>query len=105
MYSERELQKQLIDIAQSSDWFMQALSAAEQLGLESWCIGAGAVRNLVWDYLHGYTKPSELPYLDVVYFDSENLSAEREKELQQKLSQINPNQMGASKSGSSSCMA
>lgn len=48
---------------------MQALSAARALGLSSWCIGAGAVRNLVWDHLHGYSTPSALPDVDLAYFD------------------------------------
>jgi len=45
--------QQLRAIAQSSLPLMQALAAARGLGLASWCIGAGAVRNRVWDHLHG----------------------------------------------------
>lgn len=39
------------------------------LGLKSWCIGAGAVRSLVWDDLHGFAEPTPLDDVDVVYFD------------------------------------
>lgn len=34
-------------------WLLQALRAARGLGLRHWAIGAGAVRNRVWDHLHG----------------------------------------------------
>ncbi len=53
----------LVEIVKGSPWFMDALRAVASLGLGSWCIGAGAVRNLVWDHLHGYTQPSRLPDL------------------------------------------
>ena len=34
-------------------WLMAALRHARDLRLAHWCIGAGAVRNLVWERLHG----------------------------------------------------
>jgi uncharacterized protein len=61
---------------------MRALRAVRQLELESWCIGAGAVRNLVWDHLHDYAEPSDLADIDVAYFDSSDLSQVRDAELQ-----------------------
>ena len=51
--SETVLQARLVAIARQSDWCMQALLAVRSLRLASWCIGASAVRNLVWDALHG----------------------------------------------------
>jgi hypothetical protein len=53
----------------SSEGLMSALVAVRSLGLGSWCIGAGAVRSLAWDTLHGFDKPSALEDIDVVYFD------------------------------------
>ncbi|MFT4192779.1 MAG: nucleotidyltransferase family protein [Comamonas sp.] len=50
---------------------MPALCAARSLQLTSWCIGAGAVRNLVWDHLHGYTSPTFLSDIDLAYFDQD----------------------------------
>lgn len=47
---------------------MQALATARGLGLASWCIGAGAVRNRVWDHLHGCA-PSATGDIDLVFFD------------------------------------
>jgi len=58
-------------IVAQSGWLMAALRAARSLGLESWCIGAGAIRNLVWDELHGYQTPSALADIDLAFFDPE----------------------------------
>lgn len=84
------LQHRLIAIARESAWFMSALSAVRQLGLSGWCIGAGAVRNLVWDALHQRPQPSALPDVDVAYFDAAELSPERDAQLQAALSAILP---------------
>lgn len=69
---------------------MSALRAVQQLGLRAWCIGAGAVRNLVWDALHGFSTPSVLPDVDVAYFDAADLSQERDAELQRRVRALAP---------------
>src|SRR5687767_8924179 len=92
MQSEQHrLREQLILIARSSAWFMSALEAVRSLRLNSWCIGAGAVRNLVWDHLHGYKVPSSLSDVDVAYFDESDLRPETEQALQAVLSTRCPN--------------
>ncbi|WP_218025444.1 nucleotidyltransferase family protein [Phytopseudomonas flavescens] len=73
-----------------SSWFMEALRGARQLELNDWCIGAGAVRNLVWDHLHGHPEPSYLADVDLAYFEPLQLSAARDAELQAKLSILAP---------------
>jgi uncharacterized protein len=82
---QTELNNRLVTLARESEWFMQALTAARALGLSSWCIGAGAVRNLVWDALHEMKTPSALADVDMAYFDASDLSPERDKALQNKL--------------------
>ncbi|KAA8732826.1 nucleotidyltransferase family protein [Acinetobacter qingfengensis] len=58
---------------------MPALRIGRDMNFSSWCIGAGAVRNLVWDHLHHYEQPSYLSDIDLVYFDAEeNLSIEQQ---------------------------
>lgn len=79
------LQQQLAVMALDTPWFMQALVAVRDLGLPSWCIGAGAVRNLVWDKLHGKTTPSSLADIDVAHFDPLDLSPEADMNLQARL--------------------
>lgn len=65
---------------------MRALSAGRELGLASWCIGAGTIRNLVWDHLHGFEKPTPSLDLDLVFYDAENLDPCREWSLEMTLS-------------------
>lgn len=88
--SDTELQQRLIEIVQGSAWLMDALLAVRQLGLAEWCIAAGAVRGLVWDYLHKHAVSSVLPDVDVVYFDCSDISPQRDQALQRKLLSIYP---------------
>lgn len=60
----------LAAMVRASAGLMAALRAGRGLGLASWCIGAGAVRSVVWDALHGFESPSRLDDVDVVYFES-----------------------------------
>ena len=82
--------EELVRIVHASSWFMSALHAVNSLNLRSWCIGAGAIRNLVWDHLHGYEKPSEISDIDVAYFDPRTSEQGREAELQERLRIIDP---------------
>ena len=67
---------------------MQALSVARSLGLGDWCLAAGFVRNLAWDKVHGYGRPTDLNDIDLIYFDPGNVSEEADKELESRLSEI-----------------
>jgi uncharacterized protein len=82
----------LKSIARASPSLMAALHAAHAVGLSSWCIGAGAVRNAVWDYLHGRSHASPLADVDLVYFDAHQ-PREHERQVQDHLSRIHPSVM------------
>ena len=86
----QEHHAELVAIACATPWFMDALVAVRGLGLDSWCIGAGAVRNLVWDALHGYETPSALSDIDVAYFDASDYGAARDGALQEQLVRLLP---------------
>ncbi|WP_414752480.1 nucleotidyltransferase family protein [Anabaena sp. CCY 9910] len=83
---ESHYEEQLIHIIRATPWFMAVLSTVRELALPSWCIGAGVIRNLVWDALHGVSKASYLSDVDVAYFDPSDISMERDKKLQLLLS-------------------
>ena len=83
-------EEHLVSIARSSDWFMPCVVAVRQLELPSLCIGAGAVRDLVWDSLHGCSTRSRLSEVDVAYFAPDNVGAERDEGLQRRLDSILP---------------
>ncbi|HEM7799658.1 nucleotidyltransferase family protein [Burkholderia cenocepacia] len=85
-----DFEASLISLARESSWFWPALVAVRTLNLRSWCIGAGAVRNLVWDALHELDTPSPLSDIDVAYFDSTDLSAERDATFQSLLADTHP---------------
>jgi len=63
--------ERLTALVEGADALMSALSAARALNLDAWCIGAGAVRSLVWDSLHGTDYRLADGDVDVVYFDAD----------------------------------
>jgi hypothetical protein len=67
---------------------IKSLESASRLGFGEWCIGAGFVRNLVWDKLHEFSEFSPLNDLDLIYFDSSDLSEEKDLELEKHLRDI-----------------
>ncbi|WP_245213638.1 nucleotidyltransferase family protein [Rhodoferax sp. AJA081-3] len=83
--SHAESRDRLVALARESQWLMDALDAVRSLGLSSWCIGAGAIRNLVWDALHDRVVPSALADIDVVYFDADCLAPQQDVDIQNRL--------------------
>lgn len=49
---------------------LRILSNVAALGLPDGWVGAGFVRNAVWDDFHQYRRPTPLADVDVVYFDA-----------------------------------
>lgn len=73
-----------------SAWFMSALKAARSLKLADWCIGAGVLRNLVWDHLHDHEQSTVGNDIDLAYFDPSDLSRDRDIGLENQLDKIFP---------------
>jgi len=63
----------IINLIQSDPWKMEVLRAVRSLKLPDWLIGAGFVRNAVWDALHNFKNQTSTD-VDVAYFDSVDLS-------------------------------
>lgn len=84
------LQAQLERVVRDCAWLMEALRAVRALGLPSWCIGAGAIRNAVWDALSGHPRPSALSDVDVAFFDAGDLDPARDAALQATLAEVHP---------------
>lgn len=83
----------LIALVARTPWLMAALEAARSLGLPAWCIGAGALRTLVWDHLHGFAphaSAAALPDVDLVYFDADAPGPEAEQAIQARLAALLP---------------
>ncbi|PSU30485.1 nucleotidyltransferase family protein [Photobacterium lutimaris] len=79
-----------------SEWLKQdearckALECVQLLNLPQCYLAAGFVRNLVWDHLHGYSEPTPLNDLDVVYFDPDEDSPCPYLEYERRLAQLLP---------------
>ncbi len=86
---EREWRHRLTQLLLNNANCMQALQAAQQLGLASWAIGAGAIRSLVWDELHGFVVPTPVSDWDLVYYDVAGNEADEEG-LKQRLLALCP---------------
>ena len=59
---------------------MRALRAVKSLNLPDCWIGAGFVRDAVWDRLHGYTVCRPKGDVDVVWFDRRQIEIDKEIE-------------------------
>lgn len=66
---------------------MDALYAVQALELSDGWIGAGFVRDAVWDHLHGYGQRPVSGDVDVVWFDAKSGSAADDRGLEERLSQ------------------
>lgn len=86
---EQELEERLIRMVRSSSNLMALLAAVRSLHLQSWCIGAGVVRGLVWDHLHGFSQPSRYDDVDVTYYDS-SADEKQDDDLTRRLLDIDP---------------
>lgn len=66
---------------------MKALNTVRELRLSDGWIGAGFVRNAVWDQLHGYGQRPVSGDVDVVWFDSQRCNQIHDNYLEERLSQ------------------
>ena len=75
-------EQDILKIIKDDKWMMDILQVAEKLQLPDWMIGAGFVRNKVWDYLHGYKNKKVLTRdIDLIYFDKNNIDEKKDVEL------------------------
>ncbi len=78
------------DLVAGVPWRRRALEAVVALDLPDCCIGAGFVRAPVWDALHGYTEPTPLDDIDVVYYDPACLDPGAEAQAEARLRDLMP---------------
>lgn len=83
--NETALRRELSEILASEDAFVRLLAAVRKLGLPDAWVAAGALRNLVWDRLHGFSHRHPPGDVDVVYFDPVDPSPEADAVLERRL--------------------
>jgi hypothetical protein len=69
---------------------MSILETVRACNPPDWLVGAGDIRNLVWDHLHQYQAPTQLADVDVIFFDPQDVRQERDLMVQQQLNQRLP---------------
>lgn len=75
----------IVNLVKSDALRWHALGIVESLQLETACIGAGFVRNLVWDHLHGEQNDCRDSDIDVLWFDAGQIDPRIDLDLEQKL--------------------
>ena len=85
-----DLEARLVELVRSTAWIMRILQAARTVDAPDWLVSAGAIRNLVWDHLHGFSKPTALKDVDLGFFDADHLHEEREAEVGNALRELAP---------------
>jgi len=62
-------EQDIINLIKNDKWMMAVLKEADKLNLSDWMIGAGFLRNKVWDYLHNIKREiADTRDIDLVYF-------------------------------------
>jgi hypothetical protein len=78
--------EELTELVLGSEWMRHMLQVVAALELSDCWIGAGAVRDLVWDTRYGDGfDPQRVEDVDVVFFEPDHLSAEHEREIERGL--------------------
>lgn len=79
-------EKDILKLIQDDKWMMQILITARDLSLPQWIIGAGFVRNKVWDHLSSINRDVvDTRDIDLVYYDQNGNDEKADEKLSAKL--------------------
>jgi uncharacterized protein len=88
--SDAARKDELRAILTGNDWFVSVLRMVRERVLPDWVVGAGVIRNVVWDHLHGHKTPTPVRDVDVAFFDPADPSRERDAQVERELSELMP---------------
>lgn len=74
----------ILDILKQDTKRIKILDIVSKLKLPQCFVAAGFLRNMVWDYIHGY-KNTELNDIDIVYFDKNEETSKNSLKIENKL--------------------
>ncbi|MGM8214814.1 nucleotidyltransferase family protein [Bacillaceae bacterium W0354] len=83
-------EEDILALIENDKKMMEIIRAASQLNLPDWWICAGFVRSKIWDALHSFNKRTEIPDVDVIYFDQDKIDEDIEKRYEDQLKAILP---------------
>jgi Uncharacterized protein conserved in bacteria len=78
-----------VSLVCSSSVLMGALRAARAVDPPDWLIGGRAIRDRVWDHVHG-NSPRPVKDIELLFFDACSLGSDRERSLQSAVSEQAP---------------
>lgn len=87
---EAARRRALLDLVAADGQAMAILRAVRDLDLNDWAIGAGFVRNRVWDRVSGHPDRTPFADIDVLYHDPEDVRPETEKGREARLRAVMP---------------
>jgi uncharacterized protein len=91
MTANPERADELIALIIECRWFTDVLDAAAEVDAPDWWVGAGAVRDVVWDTRFGDGfEPGQLHDVDVAFFDASDLRPERDADVEAALCAVRP---------------
>lgn len=82
---EPSLRHDLIGLLAAEEPFVRLLAAVREEALPDAWVAAGALRNVVWDRLHGFEHRHPPGDVDVVYYDTNDPSPERDQVIEERL--------------------
>lgn len=84
-----ESEGDISDLLRADEWRMGVLTAAEKKALPDWWIGAGFLRNLIWDALEGIeSEPTR--DVDLVYYDKGDTRPETDWRYDDEMAKMYP---------------
>lgn len=81
---------QITELLKKDTVRLQALISVQSLHLPDCYVAAGFIRNMIWDFLHGYRFSTPLNDVDVIYFDNKESSNNVHEHYEQQLSEMMP---------------
>lgn len=85
-FLENMTKKDILNLIKQDKWMMKIIHTAATLNLPDWLIGAGFVRNKVWNHLSGKEEQIvDTADIDLVYFDPNGNNDKENAELSEKL--------------------
>lgn len=79
----------LVAFLRADKAFFEIVTIVAALDLPDWAVGAGAIRNRVWDHLHGFPTARDAD-VDVLYFDASDVSTASEDKIAGRLHRASP---------------
>jgi hypothetical protein len=90
IFEEEQRQKTLRSVVQHSENIIKVLKVIQTLN-PSLYLGGGLVRNMIWDYLHGFSTATPVDDVDVIYFDKISDTKDHDRRVESELKKQIPN--------------